>query len=226
MKRIACSLLLLVVALFGCVNEDPVLAPDDDAEQDIGKRHNEVLERIYAELDGRTMSKDAQDLVIARVVNEVAADYGLDPIPLAEVREHRNRGRKLARQEPTEIVASVLSPAEMAWWCRFTEEAEPATVREVFRKHCAEYGRPAAGSTLDYATDIAVHSAEFWYARFQDGRSCGDMAKCLNPQTRWLRFFAIIAIDAACGGIASGTGGPVGGAIVGALASEGANSLM
>ncbi len=226
MKRIACSLLLMMVALFGCMNEDPVLAPEDDAEPSIGKRHNEVLTRIYAELDGREMWKGAQDLVIARVVNEVAADCGLDPIPLAEVREHRNRGRKLMRLDPTEIMASVLSPAEMAWWCRFAEEAEPATVREVFRKHCAEYGRPEAGSTLDSVTDIAVHSAEFWYDRFQDGRSCGDMAKCLDPQTRWLRFLAIVAVDAVCGGIASGTGGPVGGAIVGALASEGANSLM
>jgi hypothetical protein len=212
MKFIAMICGLLLLSLAGCAGEEPPTAVSAGATS-IGEIHNELLGEIYSR------TKTGEDAAVFEAARAVALRHGVTPFTGEEVERYRRRGATLARLTPRQIMATALTPDEMAWWERFQADATPSKVRETFEKHCAAYGSPQRGSTLADAMDIYVHSAEFWYPRFFAA------GKNANPQS-WLEFLVCVAVDALVGGAASSTLTPMGGAIAGGLASEGAHSIM
>jgi hypothetical protein len=217
--------------IFGaCANETPT-EPGINS-MSIGQIHNEFLSLLYAEFDTRRVSpKDAvsKDLAAYEVANRLAAKYGLEPLTLEEVQQHLERGRQMARQDPVELVRFALGPEEFKWWYRFADEAEVDNARETYEKHCDLYGAPEAGSMLANIIDISLSSAEFWVER--RGSQEPKYGKNLpGIQKAWwkklLRFATIVTADAVGGGLAGGTGGVVGAAIVGGLCSHAADDIL
>lgn len=209
-KMMICGLLL--VSLAGCAGEGPLTAGTAGGSS-IGEIHNELLGEIYSR------TKTGEDAAVFEAARAVALRHGIEPFTGEEVERYRHRGADLARLTPPQIMATALTAEALAWWDRFQADAVPSTVRETFDRHCARYGEPEPGSILADAMDIYVHSSEFWYERrLAAGKSA-------NPQS-WREFFVCVAVDAIVGGAASSTLTPVGGAIAGGLASEGAHSLM
>jgi len=222
MKHTTFVFFILAFAMAGC--EETPYVPDSLSRISPGEIHNEVLARIDARLGGASMTKAEELVVISAAVNSVAEKYQVDPLTPSEVELHLQQGVDLARsgQSPDQIMASVLSDDEMVWWRHFTNNATPATFHSAYQKTCDRYGAPVQNSTLDIATDIAVSSAEYWYARRLVGKPTEEMGK----QTDMLKFLVVVAVDALSGSAAAaGGGGPVGGAIVGGLASKGADTL-
>lgn len=228
MKKTALLLMMAaLVVLTGCNRCADSVVPRDNGESapSVGLLHNELLERIYMETDGTLLSKVEREAVICGAVNEFAAKHDLEPLTSEDVNMYIRQGKEMALGDPLEMIESMFSPDEMIWWERFIDEAEPSNTREVFEMHSDLYGAPEAGSTLECVGDICVCSAEFWYKRYKDRLSSGDMYKYQNPQTRLLRFLVVCLVDAGAGAAASGAG-PVVGAVVGGLASHGADDIL
>jgi uncharacterized protein YfaQ (DUF2300 family) len=163
----------------------------------------------------------------------MASRYDVPPLSASEVHASVQRGGELAQQDPVELVRGVLSAAEYEWWDRFASEATPATARAVRADHERRFGKPPSGSPLESLLDVAVASAEYWYARRLDATPIyknpyvGPLQKGWRDRFRkWGRFAVAVAVDGVSGTVAAEGGGPVVGAIVGGLASHGADCLL
>lgn len=234
MRRII-VFLIAVVALclpvyFGaCADETPT-KPSSSAS--IGQVHTELLTSLYSEFDARRVSsKDAvdKDLTAYRVANQLAAKYGVEPLTLEEVRQHLERGRQMAQQDPVELVKFVLDPEEFKWWYRFANEAEVDNARETYEKHCDLYGAPEAGSMLANIIDVSLSSAEFWIERRGDQELTHEKGLPGIQKAWWnklLRFATLVGVDAVGGGLAGASGGPIAGGIVGGLCSHAADDIL
>jgi hypothetical protein len=152
----------------------------------------------------------------------------------AEILGHVERGRQMARQDPVELMASVLGPDELIWWDRFASEATVPDAVGVYRKHCRLFGTPDPGSSLGLVLAVTLSSAEFWH-RYRGDQAPVYRNPFVPPDKSWkkfLRFAVSVVVDGAAGGTAGAglllnpiAAGVVGG-IVGGLASHGADNLL
>ena len=254
LARIGVATMGLAVLIAGCQIGSPSDAEQRNAPGDelrvgktagsdgdtptTGEIHNEFLGLIFERIDARVsqdgpnaVSPANKDDIAFHVANELAAKYGAEPLSMEAVRSAIEQGRKMAMQDPVELVKSALPPDEYKWWDRFASEAEVENARQVYEEMSARYGEPEPGSVLSELVDIAVNSAEFWAERHAEDEPVINTKGDDGPQKGWkkniLRFITIVATDAVAGGLAAGGGGgPVGGAIVGGLASQGADGIL
>jgi len=222
--------------MMGCAQDrsDPAAPriPKADQSTAIGRIHNELLERIH-EIDKASLAKGKAVDAAELAASQIATEHGIAPLSPRRVREAIQWGAELAQQDPQELTSQLLPPSEREWWDRFFAEATPTTIRDVFSQQVRAHGRPTPGSTLANLVDIAISSAEYWYERRKD-----DVPIYNNPYVyrqqkgwrdrfkKWGRFAVAVTVDGVSGAITSSGGGPVAGAIVGGLASYGADCLV
>jgi hypothetical protein len=158
---------------------------------------------------------------------------------------HIQKGREYATMDPVMLAAKVLDDEELRWFASFMMSAKPTNVRTVFDSLCTANGTPTPGSHLAHIVDIAISSSEFWLKERKDytiqsndlsdwDMSFGELSsQDLTEILRWrwwqrlLRFTTWVGVDAISGFLAgSGGGGLIGGAIIGGLASYGADCLL
>jgi hypothetical protein len=232
----ALSILSLFTSLIACQDGAPldgVSAPLDPVRDlpSIGAMHNEFLELLYTKLEspadgGRRPNRWG---AIVAAADFMADKYGIERLNEQQILEAVEQGERFAQKSPDALAANFLTPADHAWWERFASEATVSDARAVFADHVRRFGAPQPGSDLANLIDIAIHSAEFWTTkRGEEGLYYYDPVH--QTVGKWwrkiLRFSVAVATDGFSGSIAGAGGGPVAGAIVGGLASYGADCLL
>ncbi len=223
--------ILLLLGLGACSDTDNITnVPNDAPEQTLtaGEIHTELLEVVYAKGDFAKRDKSTRLSTAATAANEILTRYGLEPMSDAEIETELQRGREMAQMDPVELIGTILTPDELAWWDRFSWEAKINDARKVYNKHCQLYGTPAKGGMLSNLLDVSLSSVEFWGPYREK-----DIPTYQNPhidqmQKGWrgvLRFIVAVVVDGASGALVSG-GGPVASGVVGGLASVGADDLI
>ena len=213
------TIILVVFATGACSQSETTTEPSPELMPTPGEVHTKFLEDARARLAKGTESSVA----CLEAANEMLATYDYPPMTLKEVDKYIEKGKELARSVKEFTMTELLSGEELEWWDRFSTEATGYTTREVFEKHCELYGSPKQGSSLEVVTSIVISSAEFWAAEY-----AGDDRQNKNVTTL-LRFCIGLCIDAFMGGLAmipSGVFGPIVGAIIGGLASWGADMVI
>lgn len=232
----ALAQLLPVVALLplvACQDAGPLRedAVPSAAHPSVGAIHNEFLDLLYEEIESGRHSNRWGAVVVA--ADAVADRYGAERLNERQILEAVELGDRLARRDPSELVASLLSAEELRWWERFASEATHADAHAIRESHVERFGAPAPEGRLADFLDVAVHSAEFWSERYGEEElrffdpGTGTSSKGWGSWGRkLLRFSTAVVVDGFAGSAASGGVGPVGGAIVGGLASYGADCLL
>lgn len=182
---------------------------------------------VYAEGDFTKAEKSRQVTNAAKAANEILLRYGLQPMSDTEIEAEIQRGREMAKMDPVELIANILTSEELEWWDRFSWEARVHDANKVYKKHCQLYGMPSKGGMLSNLLDVALSSAEFW-GNYRE-KDIPTYQNQYVPMTKsWrsvLRFVVAVAVDGTSGAIASG-GGAVASGVIGGLCSHGADDLL
>lgn len=234
--RFALPLVAMLGIFLNCTQHDAPLDPSPLTQETagIGAIHNEFLEHLLTRLGTEktrargALSAAAQQSAILDVVNEMTDAYGAARLPTEEILAAVARGKFMAQQDPVDLVNAHLDQTEQLWWHRFASEATPESVVDVYRRHVERYGAPIPGSMLANVVDVAVHSAQFWARQHATDEPLSPHDLALSGwKRRAIRFVTVVATDGVAGGLAAaGGGGPLGGGIVGGLASYGADCLL
>ncbi len=213
-------------------DRDGLAAPTIGEGPSVGDMHNEFLELVTS-LERNPLVKASGNDPLVVAANTMAQRYGHAPFLLEEVHDAVARGREMAQQDPDLLVRQLLSDEEFQWWSRFALEATPTTARGVLMEHSRRYGPPPAGSQLERLVDLSISSAEYWYARHRNDTPIYDNPYIVHREKgwrdrlrKWGRFAVAVTVDGVSGVAATSGGGPVAGAVVGGLASYGADCLV
>ncbi|MDZ7798755.1 MAG: hypothetical protein U5L76_04030 [Patescibacteria group bacterium] len=223
--------------LFGCEGENVISPEADVTNRGIGEIHNEFLTNVYNELDENSsnlMKTTAleEEEILYQEAKKITDKYNQDPLTREQVREALERGRNMAKQDPIELVKSILSPEEYKWWDRFSNEATAVNLDLIYKNMCAKYGAPKPGTILYSLCDISIHSAEFWLTRHSAEEIPNIKIDSRNLLRGWgkrlLRFTVTVVVDGASGAAAgSGTGGNlIVAGVVGGLCSHAADDII
>ena len=122
--------------------------------------------------------------------------------------------------------------SSFAFYERYRElRGEEPTAKKAYDKVSLELGVPAPGSRLATFFDVLLASDVFWGEHYSNGAPSLSGGFDQGPEAidwgKVVKFITLTAVDAGAGGLAAaGGGGVVGGAIVGGLASWGANDIL
>lgn len=199
-------------------------------------------------LASSSATPEQKTLAAFTAANRLLSDNNLPPMSMEGVESAVEIGREMARnvmasahQTPDKLVWQALGGevrvlrtgvSSFTFWEQYREvRGEETTAQRAYDKVSLELGVPVQGSRLATFFDVLLASDVFWSEHYSDGvpnlSKGSDQGPDLINWGKILKFVTLTVVDAGAGGLAAaGGGGVVGGAIVGGLASWGANDIL